>query len=376
MATDTSLKHPSRRLGTILLEEGVITEGQLQEALEAQKQEGGFLGKILVEMGYVSESVLITFLVKQCKIPHIGLMDYEIGQDLIELVPKETCLKHHLLPIDKLGRILTVAMVDPLDVEALEQVRESCPDLRIKPILCSWKHYEHVIRRVFPEAPREPEELPEADFGLLAKPAKKPAKEPETDEDDADSIVLVDSAGQADEVPEIVAEPFDEPEAEAGPGPRPATAAATELASLDRVRKAVARLGKGKRGRTTDTTAGEDFVALIEKHVQKAMDEVVAGLVERIGELVADSADGTLPISSMELVEAVRSAMNNAMDEAVGLLLYQVQQALNRAKADASDLSAQDLADLLRVSMRQSMQDVSTALLRKTAQAVLRDELF
>lgn len=352
MATDPSAKSSSKRLGTILLEEGVITEGQLHEALAKKSEEGGFLGKTLVEMGFLQESVLITFLVKQCKIPHISLMDYELSKELIEVVPKEICLEYHLLPIDKLGRILTVAMVDPLNIEALERVREHCPELRIKPILCSWQHYEHVVRRVFPSESPPPEELPVDDFGL-----KLPAKASGTKQEvEADSVVLVEAVAAEPEIPEV------QPAPRAAPPP-----------AVDSVRSVAANLGTGRRG-AAEAVTSEDFVAVIEDHVRSAIEQVVAGLIARIGQLVAESPDGTIPISSMELVKTIRSSIDDAMDEAVGLLLYQTQQALNRSRADASDLSAQDLTDLLRVSIRQALQDVSSALLRKTARAVLQDD--
>ena len=109
---------------------------------------------------------------KLCKIPHISLLDYDIGPDVLKLIPQEVCLKYGLLPIDKLGRILTVAMVDPLDVEALETIRAHCAELRIKPILCNWAHFEQVSRKYFAAAPASKEKASQdqsmESFGLSA----------------------------------------------------------------------------------------------------------------------------------------------------------------------------------------------------------------
>ena len=142
-------KSSTQRIGRILIEEGAITEEELNEALEIQVEKGGFIGQILVDLEYVEQDTIVSSLVKQCKIPHLSLLDYEVGKEVLKLVPQEICLAHHLLPIDKLGRILTVAMVNPLDDEALEAVRQACPDLRIKPILCDWRHFSTVTARVY-----------------------------------------------------------------------------------------------------------------------------------------------------------------------------------------------------------------------------------
>jgi hypothetical protein len=105
--------NPRARLGEMLVSEGVITQGQLDEALKTQKDHGGFLGNILVSMQYIDQSTLMSFLVKQCKIPHISLLDYKVDDHLFELISKDLCKEHLCIPIDRLGRILTVAMVNP-----------------------------------------------------------------------------------------------------------------------------------------------------------------------------------------------------------------------------------------------------------------------
>ncbi|MBI4558061.1 MAG: ATP-binding protein [Candidatus Hydrogenedentes bacterium] len=162
------------RLGDMLVREGVISAAQLREALVLQKEKGGFLGQRLIELGYLKQPTLISYLVKQCKIPRLSLLDYEVKPELFQRVSKEACLKYFLLPIDQLGKILTVAMVDPLDIEALEFIRRACPDLKIKPILCDWEHYEIVSRRVFGSGPSVPQEVTASALHLA--PTSTPAK--------------------------------------------------------------------------------------------------------------------------------------------------------------------------------------------------------
>lgn len=348
MASEIPLKNPSKRLGSILVEEGIITEGQLRESLEVKEKSGGFLGRILVEMGYVSEPVLITFLVKQCKIPHISLTDYEIGRDLLELVPKEVCIEHGLIPIDKLGRILTVAMVDPLDLTALERVREICPDLRIKPILCNWNHYDIVIRRLFPEDAQAAAEAPDETFGLLPQKAKpkKPAK----------ASPKADAGGRSALAPT--------------PDAMPKGALGDGLAlSLEEV---IAQI-RARREPLEDSIPGSsDFLAMVQGSVRKAIEQAVAGLAERFRQLVEESEDGKLPVGAAELVEAVRDTFSQASEEVVGALLYQTQQALSQPETEAANLSVQDLALVLRSCMRQATREALVDVLIVTGSSFLK----
>lgn len=184
---EISVKNPAARLGDILLEERIITKAQLEEALAKQKEEGGFLGQKLIELEYLDQDTLTLILVKQCKIPHLNLLDYNIGDDVLSIMPPELCRKHNVLPVDKMGKILTVAMVNPLDDSALDVIRNAFPDLRIKPILCDFPHFQQVFSRLLKEAPSEPEEASAEEIipGLpparpKAAPASQAPAEPET----------------------------------------------------------------------------------------------------------------------------------------------------------------------------------------------------
>jgi chromosomal replication initiator protein DnaA len=178
-ATGASVATP-QRLTDLLLGAQLVTQAQLNEAEEERSKSGEFLCKILVQRKFTTQDEINTCFVKLCKIPHISLLDYDVGSEVLKLIPKESCLKYGLLPIDKLGRILTVAMVDPLDNEALEAIRTLCPDLRIKPILCNWSHFEQAAQKYFAEE-KKGEQESMASFGLAKlppKPAPKPAPVP------------------------------------------------------------------------------------------------------------------------------------------------------------------------------------------------------
>ena len=194
-----------RTLGMALVQNGTITEEQLSEALEVQERRGGFVGQILVDLGHITQDDIVTFLVKECKIPHLNLEGYEVSNELIDFIPREVCIEHKLLPIDMLGKILTVAMVDPLDDAAVGAVEQYCPEYRIKPILCSWQHFCSVSQRLFGERAGSTREVTADSLGLNGMASSAPRKaEPraEVDQDpEMDAAVdrLVAEAGGAKE---------------------------------------------------------------------------------------------------------------------------------------------------------------------------------
>jgi len=199
-----------RSLPELLLSEGRINKDQLSRALAKQQETGAFLGEILIEQGAIDEKSLLSFLTKHCKIPHLSLLDYLIDKNLLDLIPKEVCLKYRLLPIDKLGRNLTVAMVNPLDLAALEVIRQQCPELRIKPILCAHKHFEIVTSRLFRESAGEKVELSASSLGLKMDRSKIPTLDPEPAAPAPEAAP--EAPAPAAPPPEVVEETSPEPE--------------------------------------------------------------------------------------------------------------------------------------------------------------------
>lgn len=113
----------AEKLGEMLLKSGLITEQQLQEALKLQKTSGGKLGFNLVKLGYVKEEDITSLLAEQYGVPAIHLEHFEIEQEVLNLVPQEICQKFLLIPIERTGATLTVAMADPSNIFALDQIR-------------------------------------------------------------------------------------------------------------------------------------------------------------------------------------------------------------------------------------------------------------
>jgi len=121
-----AVKHMAlkRKLGDLLVEVGIITPQQLQDAMEEQKRKGGKLGLILMSLGYITEDVLLAFLGKQCGVSYVSLSEYgEITEDIIKSVPESVVRHQTLLPIAIEGNVLTIAMADPLNVFATDDLR-------------------------------------------------------------------------------------------------------------------------------------------------------------------------------------------------------------------------------------------------------------
>lgn len=111
------------KLGQILVNSNIISEEQLKQALNLQKKEGGRLGTNLIKLGFITEENLVTFLSKQYGVPSINLSDHKIDPSVIKLVPYEMARKYLIIPIARVGATLTIAMADPSNVFAIDDVK-------------------------------------------------------------------------------------------------------------------------------------------------------------------------------------------------------------------------------------------------------------
>lgn len=111
------------KLGQILINSNIISEEQLKQALNLQKKEGGRLGTNLVKLGYITEEKLVTFLSKQYGVPAINLSEHKIDASVIKLIPYEMARKYLIIPIARVGATLTIAMADPSNVFAIDDVK-------------------------------------------------------------------------------------------------------------------------------------------------------------------------------------------------------------------------------------------------------------
>jgi len=111
------------RIGELLLKEKRITPGQLQEALNYQRQHGGKLGFNLIKLGYVKDDEITALLSKQYGVPSIALGQFDVDAAVVKLVPAETAQKYQIIPLSRSGATLTIAMTDPTNVFAMDDIK-------------------------------------------------------------------------------------------------------------------------------------------------------------------------------------------------------------------------------------------------------------
>jgi type IV pilus assembly protein PilB len=112
-----------KRIGAVLLERGAITPQQLDYALKLQAESGRRLGEILISEQIIAESDFIEAIAERLKIPHVDLADVVIDPGVLRLVPADMARRLQALPLAKIGNTLTIAMADPLDIIAVDEVK-------------------------------------------------------------------------------------------------------------------------------------------------------------------------------------------------------------------------------------------------------------
>ncbi len=111
------------RLGDLLVKEGLISPDQLNEALSEGRSTGMRLGYCLVKMGMVQEVEITKMLARQFRLPAVDLSRFEVNEAILKLVPSDVAVKHHVLPLKREGRTLTVAMADPKDGATIDDLK-------------------------------------------------------------------------------------------------------------------------------------------------------------------------------------------------------------------------------------------------------------
>lgn len=137
-------------IGQMLVTAGLITEEQLAEALARQEEQGGKTFEILLALGHLEKGQLHSFLSRQPGIAHIDLSRVNISPELIKLVPKKLAIENLVLPIDQLGKLLTVAMACPLDTATI-RVIESTTGLKVKAMLCRLEDIHAAVEKYYPD---------------------------------------------------------------------------------------------------------------------------------------------------------------------------------------------------------------------------------
>src|SRR5436190_2048693 len=155
------------RIGELLLKEKRISPAQLQEVLAYQKANGGKLAFNLVKLGFVKDEEITALLSKQYGVPSINLAQFEIDPAIVKLIPAETAQKYQIVPLSRAGATLTIAMTDPTNVFAMDDIK-FMTGYNVEPVVASETAVTDAITRYYPAnapAPRvaaEPKKKKEA----------------------------------------------------------------------------------------------------------------------------------------------------------------------------------------------------------------------
>ena len=147
----------SARLGEILVKENLISQEQLQQAIEQQKDEGGRLGAALVKLGFISDDEITGVLSRQYGVPAINLSYYEVDPGVVKLVPQETAVRYQVVPLSRVGSTLTIAMVDPTNVFAMDDIK-FMTGLNVEPVVASETSIQDAITKFYGVSEASPEQ--------------------------------------------------------------------------------------------------------------------------------------------------------------------------------------------------------------------------
>jgi type IV pilus assembly protein PilB len=143
------------RIGELLLKEKRITPEQLQEALNYQRQQGGKLGFNLIKLGFVKDDEITALLSKQYGVPSIALGSFDVDPAVVKLVPAETAQKYQIIPLSRSGATLTIAMTDPTNVFAMDDIK-FMTGYNVEPVVASETAVIDAIQKYYNKAGSAP----------------------------------------------------------------------------------------------------------------------------------------------------------------------------------------------------------------------------
>ena len=182
----------SGRLGELLVRENLISLQQLQKAQDEQRKTGGRIGSLLVKQGAIAESDLTNFLSKQYGVPAISLKDFDIDEEVLKLIPRATTEKHQVIPVNRAGASLIVAMTDPSNIFAIDDIK-FLTGYNVEVVVASEQAIKEAIEKYYAEKGPNLDEVM-ADFDDAGI---------EVIEGEADDMNVVDLEKSAEEAPVV-----------------------------------------------------------------------------------------------------------------------------------------------------------------------------
>jgi type IV pilus assembly protein PilB len=197
------------RIGELLLKEKRITPEQLQQALNHQKANGGKLGFNLIKMGLVKDEEITALLSKQYGVPSINLAQFQLDPAVIKLIPADTVQKYQIVPLSRSGATLTIAMTDPTNVFAMDDIK-FMTGYNVEPVVASESSVLEAIQRYYPATPKTAvtkESSAPSTLELATKGLEELQQQVETDEvevlDELEEISAEALAKEGDEAPVV-----------------------------------------------------------------------------------------------------------------------------------------------------------------------------
>lgn len=179
------------RIGELLVREKMVSLQQLQQAQDEAKRTGKRLGATLARLGYVNDQALTQFVAKQYSLPSIDLGEIEIDPAVLKLVPREICEKHQVIPVRRNGPTLIVAMADPSNIYAIDELK-FLTQYNIEPVVASEGGVEAALSRYYDKGPDLDQMVGELDVDNV-----------DYTSDSDDAVNVVDLENQAGEAPVV-----------------------------------------------------------------------------------------------------------------------------------------------------------------------------
>jgi type IV pilus assembly protein PilB len=189
----------SQRLGDLLVKEKIITPEQLEQANKVQKEQSCRLGSALVKLGFLTDEDVTNFLSRQYGVPAINLSYFEIDPAVVKLIPFETAKRYQILPLSRVGASLTIAMVDPTNVFAMDDIK-FMTGFNIEPVVASESSILSGIDKAYGSATKEEDletvmqsmsEMGDSDVELQSEEQQMELAELEKAADEAPVVKLV-----------------------------------------------------------------------------------------------------------------------------------------------------------------------------------------
>jgi hypothetical protein len=157
----------SKKIGELLIERDIITSRQLEIALDQQRQQGGYISQHLIALRYASEFDIAICLSNQYNFAYLPLRHYSISPDILKIIPLKWVMIYTLIPVDRIGRILSVAMADPLN-EGVIRMLEQMTNCEIQVLISTYSEIKEAINKYFFDELQKIKEVPVPDVSKIS----------------------------------------------------------------------------------------------------------------------------------------------------------------------------------------------------------------